>query len=115
MGEDPSPSNEYHRPKVFMQSTVKVGDVKKDENFDRVYLTCDVAAHRRGQSTWKSGDISPNEVSRGWTKKIHIKQAMPLCGWGQTGPLERGSIYTLGPIQSQSPLDWPLATEPQWP
>ena len=115
MGQDPSPSKECHRPKTFMISTVKVGDDKKAENFDRVYLTCYVATHKRGQSTWKSGTMSTNDVSRGWTKRIYNKQGMALDWWVQTGPLKRGSIYTLGPIQSQSPLDWPLATEPQWP
>ena len=78
MGQYASPSNEYHRPKTFMISTVKVGDVKKAENFDRVYLTCYVAAHRGGQSTWKSRTISTNEVSRGWTKRIYNKQAKAL-------------------------------------
>ena len=78
MGEVHSPSNECHRPKAFMFSTVKVGDVKKAENFDRVYLTCYVAAHRGGQSTWKSRTISTNDVSGGWTKKIHNKQCMAL-------------------------------------
>ena len=115
MGEDPSPSNEYHRPEAFMLWTVKVGDVKKAGNFDRVYLTCYVAAHRGGQSTWTSRTISPNELSRGCVKKIHNKQGMALDWWGQTGPLMRGSTYTLGLTQSQSPLDWPLAIEPQWP
>ena len=61
-----------------MFSTVNVGDVKKAENFDRVYLTCYVAAHRGGQSTWKSRAMSTNEVSRGWKKGIHNKQAMAL-------------------------------------
>ena len=94
MGQYASPSNEYHRPKAFMISTVKVGDVKKAENFDRVYLTSEVATHKRGQSTWKSGNMSTNDVSRGWTKGIYNKQGMALDWWGQTGPLKRGSIYT---------------------